>query len=160
MGLAPQARGYAPLSGRTVESTTRKIIMAITATINGDDHTGATLLDIVQDLYGTAAYPAKTSDPNAAEWGHVLRRADQSSFTILATITHVEGKEEHLNIDELITQLHTVCEDITTTRDQLDELYEQRAHIMRHLARAGLPKVRIVEITGLSRNQVYQIIKG
>lgn len=134
--------------------------MTITACIAGHECTGPTLAEIIDREYGDGAYASRYLDPNAAQWGQVLRNADMNSCFILDTIYWVEGEEDVIDPGAAADELRDVSRRITDLDDERSRLAEQRDDLIRALLRAGVPVVDIARDGGVSRNQVYVIKKN
>lgn len=131
--------------------------MTITACISGHEYTGPTLAEIIDREYGDGAYASRYLDPNAAQWGQVLRNADMNSCFVLDTIYWVEGEEDVIDPGAAADELRDVARRITDLDDERSRLAEQRDELIRALLRAGVPVVDIARDGGVSRNQVYVI---
>lgn len=131
--------------------------MTITACIAGHEYTGPTLAEIIDREYGDGAYASRYLDPNAAQWGQVLRNADMNSCFVLDTIYWVEGEEDVIDPGAAADELRDVARRITDLDDERSRLAEQRDELIRALLRAGVPVVDISRDGGVSRNQVYVI---
>lgn len=131
--------------------------MPITACISGHEYTGPTLAEIIDREYGDGAYASRYLDPNAAQWGQVLRNADMNSCFVLDTIYWVEGEEDVVDPGAAADELRDVARRITDLDDERSRLAEQRDELIRALLRAGVPVVDIARDGGVSRNQVYVI---
>lgn len=131
--------------------------MAITACISGHEYTGPTLAEIIDREYGDGAYASRYLDPNAAQWGQVLRNADMNSCFVLDTIYWVEGEEDVIDPGAAADELRDVARRITDLDDERSRLAEQRDELIRALLRAEVPVVDIARDGGVSRNQVYVI---
>ena len=131
--------------------------MTITACISGHEYTGPTLAEIIDREYGDGAYASRYLDPNAAQWGQVLRNADMNSCFVLDTIYWVEGEEDVVDPGAAADELRDVARRITNLDDERSRLAEQRDELIRALLRAGVPVVDIARDGGVSRNQVYVI---
>lgn len=131
--------------------------MTITACIAGHEYTGPTLAEIIDREYGDGAYASRYLDPNAAQWGQVLRNADMNSCFVLDTIYWVEGEEDVIDPGAAADELRDVARRITDLDDERSRLAEQRDDLIRALLRAGVPVVDIARDGGVSRNQVYVI---
>lgn len=131
--------------------------MTITACISGHEYTGPTLAEIIDREYGDGAYASRYLDPNAAQWGQVLRNADMNSCFVLDTIYWVEGEEDVVDPGAAADELRDVARRITDLDDERSRLAEQRDELIRALLRAGVPVVDIARDGGVSRNQVYVI---
>lgn len=131
--------------------------MTITACISGHEYTGPTLAEIIDREYGDGAYASRYLDPNAAQWGQVLRNADMNSCFVLDTIYWVEGEEDVIDPGAAADELREVARRITDLDDERSRLAEQRDELIRALLRAGVPVVDIARDGGVSRNQVYVI---
>ena len=134
--------------------------MAITACISGHEYTGPTLAEIIDREYGDGAYASRYLDPNAAQWGQVLRNADMNSCFVLDTIYWVEGEEDVIDPGAAADELRDVARRITDLDDERSRLAEQRDELIRALLRAEVPVVDIARDGGVSRNQVYVIKKN
>ncbi|MEO5307928.1 hypothetical protein [Corynebacterium sp. c8Ua_99] len=134
--------------------------MTITACIAGHEYTGPTLAEIIDREYGDGAYASRYLDPNAAQWGQVLRNADMNSCFVLDTIYWVEGEDDVIDPGAAADELRDVARRITDLDDERSRLAEQRDELIRALLRAGLPVVDIARDGGVSRNQVYVIKKN
>ena len=131
--------------------------MTITACISGHEYTGPTLAEIIDREYGDGAYASRYLDPNAAQWGQVLRNADMNSCFVLDTIYWVEGEEDVIDPGAAADELRDVARRITDLDDERSRLAEQRDELIRALLRAGVPVVDMARDGGVSRNQVYVI---
>lgn len=131
--------------------------MPITACIADHEYTGPTLAEIIDREYGDGAYASRYLDPNAAQWGQVLRNADMNSCFVLDTIYWVEGEEDVVDPGAAADELRDVARRITDLDDERSRLAEQRDELIRALLRAGVPVVDIARDGGVSRNQVYVI---
>ena len=131
--------------------------MTITACISGHEYTGPTLAEIIDREYGDGAYASRYLDPNAAQWGQVLRNADMNSCFVLDTIYWVEGEDDVIDPGAAADELRDVARRITDLDDERSRLAEQRDELIRALLRAGVPVVDIARDGGVSRNQVYVI---
>lgn len=131
--------------------------MTITACISGHEYTGPTLAEIIDREYGDGAYASRYLDPNAAQWGQVLRNADMNSCFVLDTLYWVEGEEDVVDPGAAADELRDVARRITDLDDERSRLAEQRDELIRALLRAGVPVVDIARDGGVSRNQVYVI---
>lgn len=131
--------------------------MPITACIADHEYTGPTLAEIIDREYGDGAYASRYLDPNAAQWGQVLRNADMNSCFVLDTIYWVEGEEDVIDPGAAADELRDVARRITDLDDERSRLAEQRDELIRALLRAGVPVVDIARDGGVSRNQVYVI---
>lgn len=132
--------------------------MTVTATIDGVEHTGNNVAEIVYTVFGPTATVA-TNASTGEHWGSVITVAN-GAMTTVATIEAVTGKGEELDVTTVLGNLRDVSKKIDRLDTRRGKLVVQRNDIVRLLLINKTPYKDIEDASGLSRSAVNIIRLG